>query len=173
MRNINFIRPIPEHRHKEFRRWALGSGILLIWSIIAISSISVMQWRTYSAIATEKESLAQKLASYDQIMNQQRTKSQKEKNLLEKLSKLETYTHHPKNPIDIITSIQRILGSAPLQSLSIQVDHFELKGNCTNATYATQLVHKLNKLPFCKQASLCSINSGNNNLNFVIKGSLA
>lgn len=172
MRNINFISPIPEHRHREFRRWALGSGMLLIWGILAIGSISIMQWRIYSTIAAEKEGLAQKLASYDQIMNQQRTKSLEEKNLLEKLSKLETYTHHPKNPIDIITTVQKTLGSTPLQSLSIQADHFELKGNCTNATYATQLVRKLNTLPLCKQASLCSINSGNSSLNFVIKGSL-
>lgn len=173
MRNINFIRPIPEQRRKEFARWALGSAIVLSSSILAIGGLSIMQWRIYRTILEEKKDLAQQLVSYDLIMNQQRIKTQEETTLLQKLSKIEEYTHRPKNPIDIITTVQKTLGSAPLQSLSINTEHFELKGNCANATYATQLVRKLNTLPLCKQASLCSINTGNNNLHFVIKGSLA
>ena len=172
MRNINFIRPIPEHRQKEFGRWALGSGILLASSLIAIGGFSLMQWRIYRTVAQEKNDMSQRLIAYDQVMNQQRIKKQEETTLVQKLSKLEEYTNRPKNPIDIITTVQKTLGSAPLQSLSINADQFELKGSCASATYATELVRKLNKLPLCKQASLCSINSGSNNLQFVIKGSL-
>jgi hypothetical protein len=173
MRNINFIRPIPEYRQKELSRWALGSTILVLSSIIAISCISFIQWRVYRTISKEKYDLSQQLASYDQIMAQQRSQSQEETNLLAKLGKLQEYTNHPKNPIDIITTVQKTLGSAPLQSLSIGNNHFELKGGCSNAKYATQLVQKLNAMPQYKQAQLHSLNSStNSSLQFVIKGSL-
>lgn len=173
MRNINFIQPIPPHRHKEFRRWMLGSILIVISLFIALATISSMQWKIYHEVNQEKNILTQKLASYDQIMNKQHEQNQQKTSLQQKLAQLQAYSNHPKNPIDIITSIQKILGTVPLQSLSIDTNTFELKGSCAQAKHATQLVAKLNSIALCKNVQLCSISSGiHNDLQFIIKGKL-
>ena len=174
MHNMNFIRPVPPHKEKELRRWMLVSALLIMSLLIGGITISGIQWKVYRDIQQEKNTLMIQLASYDQIMNRQHEHTKQHSTLQQKLQQLQVYTNQPKNPIDIITTVQKILGTVPLQSLTIDNDHFELKGSCLHAKQATQLVGKLNSLALCNNAQLHAIASGSNNtLEFVIKGSIA
>lgn len=173
MRNLNFIRPVPKHRDREVRRWMLGTNLLLLCFLIGAGSITISQWRIYHATNHEITALNKKLISYNTVMNTQRTQKSETEKLQEQLHHLEACTNCPKSPLELMSTVQKTLGTMPLESLSINAESFELKGCCTNAKQATMLANRLSDLSMCKHAALISLTSPTSDqLQFVIKGKL-
>lgn len=172
MKNINFIKSLPQYRQQELRRWFYLSCTLAIClgAIVAYVQINQIQQLQHE-YATCKN--AKKCIQCDTIMAEKNRLKQQEQLLQKQIAKIEKITKGYSNFDTLLKTVHNLF-KAPLylEFLSFSGNTFEITARGPDVQTIMHLVQQLNKIEYIAHSEIISLRQKDHVILFSLKAKI-
>lgn len=148
MKNINFIRALPNKHKKSITLWAIISLGLSGIVIATMSILSISDFLILNALQKEHTKLSLSVASFNAIMQRKQTLKKQEQTLKEKLNFITNASQQTQQHASLMVHIKKSLKNvATLESIILEPAVIQLCIDCAQTQQASEIISSITKLP--------------------------
>jgi Tfp pilus assembly protein PilN len=164
MKPINFIKTKNYTEQQAMHRWFWQSCILLISLLICLSIIQIRLFFAYKSAQQELQRLKPIEEQLNSCLTEKRTLKETTKMLKNKLAKTNRIKHKPKNPANLLQTLNQLSSGVVLQNISLNKKQLEVTVLAPQTKQILEYTTILQKNPLFEQVNVGSIEQVNNQI---------